>query len=197
MNMKNNKEKLRKNWMNKRKKVEKNSGTKKSKKIINNIISLKEIKKSKNIMVYISYRSEVATDKLINLLLNKNKRIFAPYCIKNEKRMEIVEIKDPGQDLEKGAYGIKEPAKNIRSNNENPKNLDLVIVPAVAFSKDGFRVGYGGGYYDRFLARLRNDTISIGINYEEMLFNTVPKEDHDLAVDMVITDKKILRINNN
>ena len=192
-----NKEKLRKKWMNKRNKIAKNEGDKKSEQIRKKVLSLKEVNESKNIMIYVSYRSEVSTDKLIISLLNNNKKIFAPYCIKDEKRMEIVEIKNPAQDLEKGAYGIKEPAKRIRNDKIDPENLDIVIVPAVAFSKNGYRIGYGGGYYDRFLERLSNKTISIGINYEEMLFNAVPKEDHDLAVDMVITDKRILRINNN
>ncbi|HKL76165.1 MAG TPA: 5-formyltetrahydrofolate cyclo-ligase [Halanaerobiales bacterium] len=191
----NNKEILRKKWMKKRKKVAKKEGDIKSKIISKKILSLKEIKESKNIMIYVSYRSEVSTNKLIISLLNNNKRIFAPYCIKDEKRMEVVEIENPDQDLEKGAYGIKEPAKRIRNNKIDPKNLDIVVVPAVAFSKSGYRVGYGGGYYDRFLERLANKTITIGINYEEMLFDTVPKEDHDLAVDMVVTDKRLLRIN--
>jgi len=191
----NNKEILRKKWMKKRKKVAKKEGDIKSKIISKKILSLKEIKESKNIMIYVSYRSEVSTNKLIISLLNNNKRIFAPYCIKDEKRMEVVEIENPDQDLEKGAYGIKEPAKRIRNNKVDPKNLDIVVVPAVAFSKSGYRVGYGGGYYDRFLERLANKTISIGINYEEMLFDKVPKEDHDLAVDMVVTDKRLLRIN--
>jgi len=191
----NNKEILRKKWMKKRKKVAKKEGDIKSKIISKKILSLKEIKELKNIMIYVSYRSEVSTNKLIISLLNKNKRIFAPYCIKDEKRMEVVEIENPDQDLEKGAYGIKEPAKRIRNNKIDPKNLDIVVVPAVAFSKSGYRVGYGGGYYDRFLERLANKTITIGINYEEMLFDTVPKEDHDLAVDMVVTDKRLLRIN--
>jgi len=191
----NNKEILRKKWMKKRKKVAKKEGDIKSKIISKKILSLKEIKESKNIMIYVSYRSEVSTNKLIISLLNNNKRIFAPYCIKDKKRMEVVEIENPDQDLEKGAYGIKEPAKRIRNNKIDPKNLDIVVVPAVAFSKSGYRVGYGGGYYDRFLERLANKTITIGINYEEMLFDTVPKEDHDLAVDMVVTDKRLLRIN--
>lgn len=191
----NNKEILRKKWMKKRKKVAKKEGDIKSKIISKKILSLKEIKESKNIMIYVSYRSEVSTNKLIISLLNNNKRIFAPYCIKDEKRMEVVEIENPDQDLEKGAYGIKEPAKRIRNNKIDPKNLDIVVVPAVAFSKSGYRVGYGGGYYDRFLERLANKTITIGINYEEMLFDKVPKEDHDLAVDMVVTDKRLLRIN--
>jgi len=191
----NNKEILRKKWMKKRKKVAKKEGDIKSKIISKKILSLKEIKELKNIMIYVSYRSEVSTNKLIISLLNNNKRIFAPYCIKDEKRMEVVEIENPDQDLEKGAYGIKEPAKRIRNNKIDPKNLDIVVVPAVAFSKSGYRVGYGGGYYDRFLERLANKTITIGINYEEMLFDTVPKEDHDLAVDMVVTDKRLLRIN--
>ena len=194
MENKNKKEILRRKWMIKRKKIFEEKGLKKSKEITKKLLSLEEINKFKNIMIYVSYQSEVNTENLIISLLNKNKKVFAPYCIKDKKRMEIVEINDFDKDLEKGAYGIKEPRKSLKNKKFAPKNLDVVIVPGVAFSKNGYRIGYGGGYYDRFLTRLKDETLTIGINYDEMVFNSIPTDEHDLAVDMIITDKKILQI---
>ena len=187
------KEDLRKEYMKNRKKIANIKGKSKSNKITTNLLSLEELKKSKNILLYISYRSEVGTERLINKLLKNSKNVFAPYCIKDEKRMEIVQINDPTKDLKKGAYGIKEPKNSLRKKDNEINQLDIVIVPAVAFSKSGYRIGYGGGYYDRFLSRLPSKTISIGINYDELIFESVPKEDHDLAVDIIVTDKKVLK----
>mgnify|MGYP006288469687 FL=1 len=187
------KEELRKKYMKKRKKIANKKGESKSNKITTNLLSLDILKNPKNILLYISYRSEVDTEQLINKLLKKSKNVFAPYCIKDEKRMEIVQINDPTKDLKKGAYGIKEPKNSLRKKDNEINQLDIVIVPAVAFSKSGYRIGYGGGYYDRFLSRLSSKTISIGINYDELIFESVPKEDHDLAVDIIVTDKKILK----
>ncbi len=189
----NKKEELRKEYMKKRKKIAKLKGKRKSYKITSNLLSLEELKNSKNILLYISYRSEVGTEKLINKLLKKSKNVFAPYCIRAEKRMEIVQINDPTKDLKKGAYGIKEPKNSLRKKESEINKLDIVIVPAVVFSKSGYRIGYGGGYYDRFLNRLSAKTISIGINYDELIFESVPKEAHDLAVDMIVTDKRVLK----
>ena len=194
MKRKSKKEKLRKKYINKRKEVANIKG--KSNIITKKLLSLKELKNSKNILLYISYRSEVETEILIDQLLKKSKNVFAPYCIKEEKRMEIVKINDPTKDLKKGAYGIKEPKNSLRKEDNDINILDLVIVPAVAFSKNGYRIGYGGGYYDRFLSRLSSKTISVGINYDELLFESVPKEDHDLAVDIIVTEKKVLRTKN-
>lgn len=190
------KENLRKNLLKKRSEVFAKKGDKSSKKIKNKLLNLKELKYSNNILAYVSYKSEVKTDELINDLLKMSKNIYAPYCIKEEKRMEIVKITDPENELKKGAYGIKEPKKSLRNNNANIKNLDLVLVPAVAFSKSGYRIGYGGGYYDRFLNRLDDKAISVGINYDELVLEELPKEDHDLAVNIVLSDKRNIRINN-
>ena len=188
------KEKLRKKLIKKRSEIFAKKGNTLRKKKKNKFLNLKEVKNSCNILAYVSYKSEVKTDELINDLLQMSKNVYVPYCIKEEKRMEIVQIKDTERDLKKGAYGIREPKKSLRNNNENIKNLDLVIVPAVAFSKSGYRIGYGGGYYDRFLNRLDEKVVSVGINFDELILEELPKEDHDLAVDIVLSEKKV---NNN
>ena len=167
---------------------------KKAKKL--KILDLDEINNIDDIMVYISFRSEVHTDNLINELLNKGKNILAPYCIVDERRMEIAPISNLSDDLEFGAYNIPEPKDQLKEKEFSPTQLDLVIVPAVAFSINGYRIGYGGGYYDRFLERLTADTMTIGITYDDLLFEELPQEDHDLPVDMVVTERKVVKSNN-
>ena len=90
-----------------------------------------------------------------------------------------------------GAYGIREPKKDI-SNKINPKDIDIVIVPAVAFDRQCYRLGYGGGFYDRFIKTLRKDCITIGIAFDLQIFDSIPKAPHDAQLDYIITEKRIL-----
>ncbi|WP_334302803.1 5-formyltetrahydrofolate cyclo-ligase [Romboutsia hominis] len=75
------------------------------------------------------------------------------------------------------------------------KDIDVVIVPAVAYDKDCYRLGYGGGFYDRFIERLREDAITVGIAFDLQIFDSVPKEDHDAQLDYIITESQILTPN--
>ena len=98
------KEKLRKKLIKKRSEVFAKKGDEASKKIKNRLLNLKEVKVSKNILAYVSYKSEVKTENLINDLLQMSKNVYLPYCIKEEKRMEIVKISDPEKDLKTVSY---------------------------------------------------------------------------------------------
>ena len=74
------------------------------------------------------------------------------------------------------------------SNEIDVKNIDVLIVPAVAYDKNCYRLGYGGGYYDRFIERLRDDAITIGIAFDLQLFDSIPKEEHDAQLNYIITE---------
>ena len=77
--------------------------------------------------------------------------------------------------------------KNI-SNEIDVKNIDVLIVPAVAYDKNCYRLGYGGGYYERFIERLRDDAITIGIAFDLQIFDSIPKEEHDTQLNYIITE---------
>lgn len=79
------------------------------------------------------------------------------------------------------------PALRVMPGDVDPGDLDVVVVPGVAFTVDGHRLGQGGGHYDRFLLRLRPDCLTIGVCYAEQLVDAVPLEPHDVAVDVVVT----------
>ncbi|MGM0414990.1 MAG: 5-formyltetrahydrofolate cyclo-ligase, partial [Bacillota bacterium] len=96
-------------------------------------------------------------------------------------------------DLTEGNYGILEP---INSNFKlEPYFLDLIIVPGLVFSHKGFRIGYGGGFYDRFLARAKtknSDPLKISFVYKEFIIDKIPTNQYDLPVDYIITEEKII-----
>jgi len=95
-------------------------------------------------------------------------------------------------DIETGFKGIPEPTTGICVRVED---VDIVIVPGVAFSLDGARIGYGGGYYDRLLPRVKGAVPIVALAYEEQIFDSLPAEGHDISMDWIITPERIISCN--
>lgn len=160
---------------------------KKSEIIINKLIVTSEYKKAKVIFVYVSFGSEVKTHEFIKLALKQGKRIGIPVTDIKNKIMICSEIKNFDKELEKKAFGILEPKEEyIREILID--TIDLLIVPCVAFDKRCFRIGYGAGFYDRFLKNLNKDIFTIGLAYEFQLIEKVPVAEHDIAVRKILTE---------
>lgn len=159
--------------------------------ITEKLISMECIKNSKNIMLYLDFNNEVKTDELINKLISLKKIVSSPITIVKERKLIPCQITNLSNDIQIGAYGIREPKKDS-SHEINTSDIDIVIVPAVAYDKNCYRLGYGGGFYDRFLENLRDDAITIGIAFDIQIFDDVPKEPHDAQLDYIITETRIL-----
>lgn len=93
-------------------------------------------------------------------------------------------------DLIAGPFGLREPAAD--STRIDPEDVDVVLVPGVAFDEDGYRLGYGGGYYDRLLPRLDRGCVRIGLAYDEQVVARVPREVHDMPVDVLVTPTRTI-----
>lgn len=161
--------------------------TKNSQEIIENLLSMECIKKANNIMLYLDFNNEVKTDQLITKLLSLRKTVVAPVTIKDERKLIPYKITNLKNDITIGAYGIREPKQNP-SNELDIKDIDVLIVPAVAYDKHGYRLGYGGGFYDRFIENLNDNALTIGIAFELQVFDNIPKEYHDAQLNYIITE---------
>lgn len=137
-------------------------------------------KNSDVVFCYVSFENEISTHNLINALL-KEKRVVVPYCADKNGTMICVEIKSLS-DLKEGSFGILEPQSPIEFNKEE---IDLCIIPGLAFDSSGGRIGFGKGYYDKFLNGL--NAYKIGICHKELFFGCVPKDEFDILMDEVIT----------
>lgn len=153
-------------------------------KIFANVINSNEYKNSANIFLFVSYNSEVDTHKIINYSLKHDKRVFLPKVISRKAGMETIEIKS-FSDLEKSKYGILEPSGE---NYASPEDIDVVFAPGLAFDKKGGRLGYGAGFYDRYLTLLKKSTSKIGVCYSFQVIENVPMEEYDIKMDGIITD---------
>jgi len=143
------------------------------------LLSLDIIKNSHNIGLYYSMKSEVNTKELINELRNINKNIYLPKVI-NKKKMVFLEINDNTEYL-RNNYGVLEPIYGNISND-----LDVIIIPGLGFDKDNNRIGYGMGYYDNYL---KNKNIyKIGICFKEQIVDSIPIDNNDVKMDIIISD---------
>ena len=151
-------------------------------KIYNNLIKLDCVRTRRIFLVYASSPDEVDTRRFISELLMNGKTVAVPKCVGKEMRFLVIDSLDT---LVKSRFGVDEPA----FGDEITVFSDTVcIVPALRFDKNGYRLGWGGGFYDRFLANY--DGIPIGICYESCC-GEVPKDEYDIAADIVITENGI------
>lgn len=164
----------------------------KSQIIAQKVTALPEFNKAKTIMVYLAFRNEVDTHHIIQGALVQEKRIVVPISQRQDWKIIPAEIKNYPDDLEEGTYGILEPKPQAYHPVE-PQEIDLVLIPGVAFDERGYRLGYGAGYYDRFLSRLRPDAVTMALAYEMQILPDVYPESHDQKVDLIITEERIIK----
>ncbi|NMB96270.1 MAG: 5-formyltetrahydrofolate cyclo-ligase [Clostridiaceae bacterium] len=171
--------------------------------IINRLMSMEVWKKSNVIMSYVNFRNEVITTDFINKSLLEGKRVAVPLVAKLSTRGKAIipcEIKSLDNDLEISNFGILEPKQGSRREIEK-KDIDLIIVPGIAFDTNKNRLGFGAGFYDRFLLSIKEeyvkinseaDYVTIGIAFEEQMVEAVPTEAYDIPLDIIITEKRVI-----
>lgn len=141
-------------------------------------------KRAREFFTYISHESEVSTDSII-LKYFGGKKIIAPK-MKNSG-ICLHEIKNPLQFV-RGKFGIREPKVCLPLGKV--KEIEIALIPAIAFDLDGHRIGYGGGHFDRLLSRLK--CVKVGLAYEFQIIDKVPAHPYDVPVNFIITEKRII-----
>lgn len=158
----------------------------KSLRIAGKFFSLKAFKKAKIVMFYLAKDGEVETRQMIAKAQALGKRIVVPHINRKTRKMLACQLKDMHEELCEGPYGIHQP-KEDGKRTVGLDSINLVVVPGIAFSLDGQRLGRGGGYFDRFLSRLDKDIPLIGLAFDFQIVKEVPSLSHDEPVDIVIS----------
>jgi 5-formyltetrahydrofolate cyclo-ligase len=188
--MENEKRVLRKKFLEIRDRLSTDQISRMSSRVKDLLLKLPEFKSASLIMFYVSFRSEVETLKMIEEALSLGKRIVVPATNLVQKELEAFPIKDL-KDLEPGAYGILEPKKQLKP--ALLEKLELAIVPGCVFDLKGFRLGYGKGYYDKFLQKVRPGVPSVGLAFELQIVSEIPNiEAYDIPVDKIVTEKRVI-----
>jgi 5-formyltetrahydrofolate cyclo-ligase len=159
--------------------------------ICRTFMALPEYAAARTVMFYVDVRSEVRTRHSLNEALATGKRIVVPYCV--EQELELFQLTQM-DELAVGMYKILEPRVELRKLPEKriaPRDLDLIMVPGVAFDKTGARMGHGFGYYDKLLQHARADAPFVALAFECQLFPEIPTQEHDIFMDKIITEKAV------
>jgi 5-formyltetrahydrofolate cyclo-ligase len=178
------KEAVRNALLEKRKSLDQAFVFEKSKQIFDKLKTCDEFKHAQHILLYAAYRGEVLTKDIISEIISTGRKAYLPVLISKGEFMAC-EVDD---NLKPNKYGILEP-----THENQREHFDLIICPGVAFDFLLNRLGFGGGYYDRFLLK-RQDVYKIGLAYDFQIVKSVYAKKHDVAMDMIISEKRILSL---
>lgn len=176
------KKETRKLLSKKRKEISKDKKVIYDKEISRQIIESDFYKKATQVLVFASTQDEFDTSFIVECCRIDDKKVFYPICIDNSGKMEFKEVNSP-KDLEYGMYNILEPKSYCK--DYKPGENDIVIVPCLSVDKFGYRIGYGKGYYDRFLNNFSG--ASICPCYDELLSDTLPTDKFDIKINILVT----------
>lgn len=183
------KKELREQILNHRDSISEDEAKAKSAKINATLLALTDFSA---VMVFLPAGSECDIWDYIRYLLKKNIAVYAPVCV-TKTEIRPARIRDLDQDLEVGKYDILVPKEEGRQLID-AKDLDAVIVPGVGFDEKGNRLGFGGGYYDRFLPKTKPSCRKIAVCYELQMKDNVYAEEHDFPVDVIVTEDAVYHI---
>lgn len=166
-----------------------------SRQIFGQLTALPEYADARTLMLYLDVRHEVRTRWFLPKAWGDGKRVVVPYC--ENGQIELFQL-DSLAEVAPATMGVLEPKPDLRRRPDrmvDPVELDLIVAPGLAFDRRGGRLGYGKGYYDRFLHQLRDDATKSAVCFECQLFPEIPLLPHDIRMDMVVTENAVYQAN--
>lgn len=182
------KKELRKRIQNKRNSLPIWDRKKRSKIIAEKFFGTAYYNNSNNILIFYPFRSEVDVTIIIRHALKNKKNIILPRI--HDQELKLFYVDNLKKQLERGAYGIMEPIIGL-CRPAKISDIDLVVVPGISFDKNLNRLGYGGGYYDKLLLHIPEGVKKIALCFDIQVVDSIPVSEHDIKVDILITDTKI------
>lgn len=186
------KKELRKTLLNQRKELHKEDCRKLSKIVCKRLTELEIYKQADTVFAYSSIRNEVSCDYLIDKALADEKKVALPKVLSNDddNEMQFFYCAEP-EELEEGFMGINEPEEDY-SNLAVPSGKTLIVLPGIAFGRNFGRIGYGKGFYDRYLELYGENALNVAFCYDFQLFEEVPIDENDIPADIIITPTEVL-----
>ena len=184
------KTKLRESYIEKRRNLTVEEKTDLDNQVCKKVISSNTYKNADIVLAYMPKEDELDITYVLEKTLSDGKRLALPNCDPETRDMDFYFVKDLSE-LEKGHYNILEPSENneLYTDEKFIKENVICIVPAIVYDRKGFRIGYGGGYYDRYLSTFKG--LKVGVAYFDHIINEVPKGKFDFAVDVLISERGV------
>src|SRR5208283_2568745 len=162
-----------------------------SSRISRRLFDLQEFEHAKTIVIYLHIGSEVRTREILARCIAQAKRVIIPVTNKMNRRLIFSELKVPEKELEVGNFGILEP-KTEFLRPVPLEEAEIVLVPGVAWDLRCYRIGYGGGYYDRSINSMHNHVLTVGLGYEFQIVREIPITRYDRPVDKIVTERRVI-----
>lgn len=156
------------------------------------LYALDEFMNARVVFSFVSFRTEVDTSGIIKKAFFDRKKVVVPKVNKEDRMLLLYEIKNM-DELSEGYMGIPEPSVATADRSCSIHDAEIVIIPGVGFDPHGNRIGYGAGYYDKLLSEMKRVVPVIAPAYEEQLVDFIPAEEHDIRVDLIVTDRRVIR----
>ncbi|MDR3089629.1 MAG: 5-formyltetrahydrofolate cyclo-ligase [Desulfobulbaceae bacterium] len=163
----------------------------KSEAIAETLVARPEIERSDNILLYVSFRSEVETMALLRRMLAIGKKVSLPFTHVKAKYLDAIPITDPERQLTPGYCNIPEPSPEARKIITPPETIEAIILPGSVFDLRGGRFGYGGGFYDRYVSSAPT-AWRIGLAFDIQIVPEAPLQPHDELLDLIVTESRVI-----
>jgi 5-formyltetrahydrofolate cyclo-ligase len=161
--------------------------------LIAQVQQLPEWQESRSLLLYLGIRTEFDPQPLAAAVLASGRQLVLPRIARGKGRLEVRAVHDLATDLIDGVWGLREPDPE-RCSEVPVAAIDFVLVPGVAFDRQGGRMGYGAGFYDRLLADPAMQATRVSTLFDVQLVDAVPRESHDIAVDLLVLPARLIRI---
>ncbi|MBI3321122.1 MAG: 5-formyltetrahydrofolate cyclo-ligase [Candidatus Omnitrophica bacterium] len=180
------KDQLRHVFLRRLKQQKENDRRRRSEAIRRKVFRLNAFRRANVVCCYVALPYEVQTWRMIEGMLSRGKRVAVPVTRPRTKRLWLSEVRAPATELARSTFGVWEPIPSAR-RPVRLEEIDLVLVPGLAFDRRGHRLGHGSGYFDRFLACVPKGTPTVGLAFRFQLLNCLPVAAHDHAVQTILT----------
>ena len=166
-----------------------------SKEIVRRLCDLAAYRTARTVLGYLNFGSELQSELWVRQALADGRQVLLPRVNMAGRHLELFEIRDPDNDVAPGAYGIREPIPERCRHFDAPGEIDLILLPGVAFDRTGGRLGYGGGFFDKLLAHLPRRPVLIAGAFALQVIDEIPQESTDRKVDWLVTEHETIRCN--
>ena len=164
-----------------------------SKEIVRQLCSLAAYRTARIVLGYLNFGSELQSELWVRQALTDGKQVLLPRVNKAGRHLELFRIENLDNDVAPGAYGIREPIPERCRHFDAPGEIDLILLPGVAFDRTGGRLGYGGGFFDKLLAHLPRRPVLIAGAFALQVIDEIPQESTDHRVDWLVTEHETIR----
>ena len=164
-----------------------------SREITSRLCTMPAYERARTVLGYLNFAAELVAEIWVQQALTDGKRVLLPRVNRASRQLELYAVQDIERQVAPGAWGIREPRMDCCEKFEALAELDLILLPGVAFSRDGGRLGYGGGYYDKLLQRMPHQPTLVAGAFALQLVEDIPQEPTDRRVDWLVTEHETIR----